>query len=124
MSPCSSTPQGEAWQAQQSTHPRPIPELAVDLLTEHQEQQQKWRADHGWKSEGIDYYLGTRDDTVQVAESVHDKVQALAAKAGLPGSWTPRELRPVITKGAELMDEAIRNHQSDLKGPHGAKLAP
>ncbi|MFC3490971.1 site-specific integrase [Glycomyces rhizosphaerae] len=139
-----------------------LPELAVDILTEHQEQQQKWRAEHGWKSEGIVYVFGTRDDTVQVAESVHDKVQAIAAKAGLPGSWTPRELRhtftsimsdagasieliadllghkdtattwkvyrhqlrPVITKGAELLDEAIRNHRPDLKGPTGANLAP
>jgi integrase len=126
-----------------------LPQLAVDILTEHQEQQQKWRAEHGWKSEEIVYVFGTRDDTVQAAESVHDKVQAIAAKAGLPGSWTPRELRhtftsimseagasieliadllghkdtattwkvyrhqlrPVITQGAELLDEAIRNHR-------------
>lgn len=132
-----------------------LPELAVDILTEHQERQQKWRAEHGWKSTGIIYVFGTRNDTVQVAESVHDKVQAIAAKAGLPGSWTPRELRhtftsimsdagasieliadllghkdtattwkvyrhqlrPVITQGAELMDEAIRNHRPDQKGP-------
>jgi site-specific recombinase XerD len=68
-----------------------LPELAVDILTEYQEQQQKWRAEHGWKSEGIVYVFGTRNDTLQVAESIHDKVHAIAAKAGLPGSWTPRQ---------------------------------
>ncbi|MCC3764455.1 hypothetical protein K3N28_15430 [Glycomyces sp. TRM65418] len=27
------------------------------------------------------------------------------------------QLRPVITKGAELLDEAFRNQHPDLKGP-------
>ncbi|MDA1362493.1 site-specific integrase [Glycomyces luteolus] len=80
-----------------------LPALAVEILTEHQEQQQKWRAEHGWKSEGIVYVFGTRTDTVQVAESVHDQVQKVATKAGLPGSWTPRELRHTFTS---LLSEA------------------
>lgn len=75
----------------------------MEILTEHQEQQQKSRAENGWKSEGIVYVFGTRKDTVQVAESVHDQVQKVATKAGLPGSWTPRELRHTFTS---LISEA------------------
>ena len=57
----------------------------------------------------------------------------MVAKAGIAGSWTPRELRhtyvsilsdrgapielkPVITGGAELIDDAVSDWTWDLKG--------
>ena len=42
-----------------------LPEFVVEILTEHQEQQQKTRVDRGWESEGIVYVFGTRYDTAQ-----------------------------------------------------------
>src|SRR5690606_8560751 len=111
------------------------------------EQQQTWRAAHGWKFEGIVYVFGTRYDTVQQAQVIRDQFRAVVAKAKVPGSWTPRELRhsfvslmsdngatleliadlvghanttttatvyrhqlrPVMTKGADLLDAAFTN---------------
>ncbi|MDA1359815.1 site-specific integrase [Glycomyces luteolus] len=122
-----------------------LPEFVVEILTEHQEQQQKTRADRGWKSEGIVYVFGTRYDTAQQAQVIRDQFRSVVAKAGIRGSWTPRELRhsfvslmsdsgaseeliadlvghanttttrtiyrhqlrPVITKGAEMLDGAF-----------------
>jgi integrase len=122
-----------------------LPDFIVTLLLAHREQQQTWRAAHGWKSEGISYVFGTRNDTVQQAQVIRDQFRTVVAKAGIPGSWTPRELRhsfvslmsdngatleliadlvghanttttatvyrhqlrPVMTKGADLLDEAF-----------------
>jgi integrase len=118
----------------------------VAILTEHQQQQRTSRADRGWKSEGIVYVFGTRYDTAQQAQVIRDQFRAVVAKAGIGGSWTPRELRhsfvslmsdsgaseeliadlvghantattrtiyrhqlrPVIAKGAEMLDGAFR----------------
>lgn len=121
-----------------------LPAFVVAILTEHQ-QQRTSRADRGWKSEGIVYVFGTRYDTAQQAQVIRDQFRAVVAKAGIGGSWTPRELRhsfvslmsdsgaseeliadlvghantattrtiyrhqlrPVITKGAEMLDGAF-----------------
>ncbi|GAA2159082.1 MULTISPECIES: tyrosine-type recombinase/integrase [Glycomyces] len=70
-----------------------LPELAVEILTDHQVRQQKWRARHGWKSSGIVYVFGTRCDTVPMAEVVRQQFKDVVADAGIAGSWTPRDLR-------------------------------
>lgn len=77
------------------------------MLAEHQVRQQKWRAGHGWKSAGIVYVFGTRYDTVPKAETIRDQFRAVVAKAGIGGSWTPRELRhtfvPILSdRGAPI----------------------
>jgi integrase len=131
-----------------------LPQLVIDMLTVHQVRQRKWRADHGWKSTEIVYVFGTRYDTVPQAQVIRDQFRAVVREAGIPGEWTPRELRhtfvsimsdrgapieliadlvghkdttttrtvyrhqlkPVITKGAELIDEALSGWLPDLKG--------
>jgi integrase len=103
---------------------------------------------------GITYVFGTRYDTVPMAEVVRAQFKAVVARAGIAGSWTPRELRhtyvsilsdrgapieliadlvghkdiattrtvyrhqlkPVITEGAEMIDEAVSDWPGDLKG--------
>jgi integrase len=70
-----------------------LPELAVEILTDHQVRQQKWRARHGWKSSGIVYVFGTRCDTVPMAQVIRKQFKDVVAAAGIAGSWTPRDLR-------------------------------
>lgn len=70
-----------------------IPDLAVEMLADHQVRQQKWRARHGWKSSGIVYVFGTCNDTVPKAQVVRRQFRDVVAKAGISGSWTPRDLR-------------------------------
>jgi integrase len=115
------------------------------MLETHEIRQQQWRAQHGWKSSGIIYVFGTRYDTVPRAQVIRKQFKAVVTEAGIPGSWTPRELRPtyvsimsdrgapieliadlvghkdttttrtvyrhqlkpVITRGAELIDKAV-----------------
>jgi integrase len=122
-----------------------LPAFIVKILTAHREAQRAWRARHGWKSEDIVYVFGTRYDTVQQAQVIRDQFRTVVAKAGITGSWTPRELRhsfvslmsdkgatlelvadlvghasttttatvyrhqlrPVMTRGAELLDNAF-----------------
>lgn len=124
-----------------------LPEFVVGVLSEHRTQQREQRARQGWKSEGIVYVFGTRYDTPQQAQVIRDQFRTVADKAGIPGNWTPRELRhsfvslmsdsgasdeliadlvghsdtsttrtvyrhqlrPVITKGAEILDGAFGN---------------
>jgi integrase len=131
-----------------------LPQLVIDLLREHQARQRQWRAVHGWKSVGIIYVFGTRHDTVPHAQVIRKQFRDVVAKAGIAGSWTPRELRhtyvsilsdrgapieliadlvghkdiattrmvyrhqlkPVITRGAELIDDAVSDWTWDLKG--------
>ncbi|WP_168801665.1 tyrosine-type recombinase/integrase [Glycomyces buryatensis] len=70
-----------------------LPDIAVDLLAEHQVRQQKWRARHDWMSVGIVYVFGTRYDTVPQAQTIRDQFRAAVTRAGIRGSWTPRDLR-------------------------------
>lgn len=70
-----------------------LPAFVIAILTEHQQQQRTSRADRGWKSEGIVYVFGTRYDTAQQAQVIRDQFRGVVAKAGIGGSWTPRELR-------------------------------
>lgn len=131
-----------------------LPDFAVEILTEHQERQQKWRAEHGWRSTGIVYVFRTRCDTEPHAQVIRDQFRAVVARAGIAGSWTPRDLRhtfvsimsdrgatieliadlvghkdttttwvvyrhqlrPVILKGAKLMNAAVEEGLRDLKG--------
>ncbi|MEU5874263.1 site-specific integrase [Glycomyces sp. NPDC047369] len=122
-----------------------LPAFIVKILAAHRDAQRAFRAKHGWKCEGIVYVFGTRYDTVQQAQVIRDQFRAVVAKAGIPGSWTPRELRhsfvslmsdkgatleliadlvghasttttatvyrhqlrPVMTRGAELLDQSL-----------------
>jgi integrase len=70
-----------------------LPKFVVDVLTEHRHQQRERRAWHGWKAEGITYVFGTRYDTPQQAQVVRDQFRTMVNQAGIPGNWTPRELR-------------------------------
>jgi integrase len=128
-----------------------LPEVAVEILADHQVQQQQWRARHSWKPAGIVYVFGTRRDTVPTAQVIRTQFRAAVAEAGIAGSWTPRDLRhtfvsvmsdrgarveliadlvghkdlattwivyrhqlrPVITKGADLMDSALQDQGSN-----------
>lgn len=121
--------------------------VAIRVAEHVTAQQQKTRADRGWKSEGIVYVFGTRYGTAQQAQVIRNQFRSVVTKAGIRGSWTPRELRhsfvslmsdsgasqeliadlvghahttttrtrtiyrhqlrPVITKGAEMLDEAF-----------------
>ncbi|THV35216.1 hypothetical protein FAB82_23415 [Glycomyces buryatensis] len=131
-----------------------LPELAVEILADHQVRQQQWRDRHGWKSAGIVYVFGTRSDTVPSAEVIRRQFRDVVAQARIAGSWTPRDLRhtfvsimsergasveliadlvghkdiattwivyrhqlrPVITKGADLMDAALQEEHLDPQG--------
>lgn len=131
-----------------------LPELAVEILTDHQVRQQQWRDRHGWKSTGIVYVFGTRSDTVPRAEVIRKQFRDVVAQARIAGSWTPRDLRhtfvsimsdrgaaveliadlvghkdiattwivyrhqlrPVIAKGAALMDSALREERMNSQG--------
>ncbi|MCD0447001.1 tyrosine-type recombinase/integrase [Glycomyces sp. A-F 0318] len=84
---------GAGTKAPKSRQTVALPEFVIEILTEHQEQQQKTRADRGWKCEGIVYVFGTRYNTAQQAQVIRDQFRAAIRKAGIPGSWTPRELR-------------------------------
>ncbi|WP_198667268.1 tyrosine-type recombinase/integrase [Glycomyces dulcitolivorans] len=70
-----------------------LPQLVIEMLGKHRVQQQQWRAAHGWKSTNIVYAFGTRYDPVEQAQVIRDQFRAVVAKAGIAGSWTPRELR-------------------------------
>jgi integrase len=70
-----------------------LPEVAVEILADHQVQQQQWRARHSWKPAGIVYVFGTRRDTVPTAQVIRTQFRAAVAEAGIAGSWTPRDLR-------------------------------
>jgi integrase len=121
--------------------------------------QQEWRARHGWESSGIVYVFGTRQDTVPTAQVIRKQFKDVVAKAGVPGPWTPRDLRhtfvsimsergasveliadlvghkdlattwtvyrhqlrPVITEGADLMNQALTEHGT---GPQGTFRPP
>jgi integrase len=134
-----------------------LPELAVEILIDHQVRQQKWRARHGWESNGIAYVFGTRQDTVPTAQVIRKQFKDVVAKAGITGSWTPRDLRhtfvsimsergasveliadlvghkdlattwtvyrhqlrPVITEGADLMNQALTEHGTGPQGMFG-----
>lgn len=122
-----------------------LPEFVIEIMSEYQEQQRKWRQEHDLETEHITYVFGTRYDTAQQAQVVRKAFRAVVAKAEVPGNWTPRELRhsfvslmsdsgasdeliadlvghsntattrtvyrhqlrPVITRGAELLDAAF-----------------
>ena len=132
-----------------------LPHFMVEVLTTHREQQHRSRADHGWKSEGIVYVFGTRNDTPPKAQVIRKQFRTAVVKAGLHDEWAPREtrhsftsimsdlgvpietiadllghtsstttrtvyrrqLRPVITTGAEILDEAFGAELLDPASP-------
>lgn len=74
-----------------------LPRYVIATLTKHRTEQRQIRAEHGWKSEDIEYVFGTRYDTPEKAQVIRDQFRAVVVRAGLANEWAPRETRQSFT---------------------------
>jgi integrase len=88
-----------------------LPQMAVDALRIHRERQEKEQraAGVGWSEHGL--VFAARTGGALDAANVRREFKAACRAAKIGEGWTPRELRPVLTTGAEAMDRLFRPQQ-------------
>jgi len=82
-----------------------LPTRCVAVLKRHRAKQSELRDRAGERWQDYDLVFSTRVGTELDAANVRRSFRNVVRKAGLkPKSGRPRELRPVLTRGAEAMD--------------------
>jgi integrase len=94
-----------------------LPHRCVDVLRDHQEQQEEIRQDAGDQWQDNDLVFPTRVGTQADASHVRRSFRNIVAAAGLnPDDWTPRELRHSFV--SLLSDAGLPNEQISRLGGH------
>ncbi|GAA3759657.1 integrase [Spinactinospora alkalitolerans] len=94
-----------------------LPPLAVRVLKEHQEEQdrQQFRAGDRWKD--ADLVFSTRNGTERDAQDVNRMFKRVTEKAGIGRDWSPRELRHSFVSLLSSLEVPIEQIK-DLVGHH------
>lgn len=85
-----------------------LPQMAVDALRIHMERQEKEQRAAGVGRSEHGLVFATRTGGALDAANVRREFKAACRAAKIGEDWTPRELRPVLTTGAEAMDGLFR----------------